>query len=89
MSWNAWDVSTALFPVLRLVCNWTKQRRPWKKIPIEKPWKSHFRESNFQNVPRCPGDLGEIILALFWFFPSLTRYLCLGHDFETFQDIRG
>ena len=25
MSWNAWDISTALFPVLSLVCNRTKQ----------------------------------------------------------------
>ena len=25
------------------------------KIPLENPWKHHFRESNFQNVPRCLG----------------------------------
>ena len=27
--------------------------RPWWKIPLENPWKHHFRDSNFQNVPRC------------------------------------
>ena len=24
-------------------------------IPLENPWKWHFRDSKFQNVPRCLG----------------------------------
>ena len=29
--------------------------RLWWKIPLENPWKRHFRDSKFQNVPRCLG----------------------------------
>ena len=25
------------------------------ETPLEKPWKRHLQESNFQNVPRCLG----------------------------------
>ena len=25
------------------------------KIPLENPWKCHFQDSKFQNVPRCLG----------------------------------
>ena len=26
----------------------------WWRIPLENPWKCHFRDSKFQNVARCP-----------------------------------
>ena len=26
------------------------------KIPLENPWKLHFRDSKFQNVPGCLGS---------------------------------
>ena len=28
---------------------------PWWKVPAENPWKNHFGDSKFQNVPRCRG----------------------------------
>ena len=34
MSWNAWDISTAL-----------RQGRPRGKIPLENPWECDFRDS--------------------------------------------
>ena len=27
----------------------------WWRIPLENPWKCHFRDSKFQNVARCHG----------------------------------
>ena len=38
MSWNAWDISTALFPVLHSIRG---------RAPLENPWKWHFRDSKF------------------------------------------
>ena len=32
----------------------TTWRLQWK-IPLENPWKWHFQDSKFQNVPRCLG----------------------------------
>ena len=52
-SWNAWDISTALFPVLRVF--WRNSIASAVEIPLENPWKCHFRDSKFQNVPRCLG----------------------------------
>ena len=28
---------------------------PWWKIHLENPWRRHFRDFKFQNVPRCLG----------------------------------
>ena len=41
-----------MFPVLR-VSDETTWRPQWK-IPLENHWKRDFRDSKFQNVPRCP-----------------------------------
>ena len=29
--------------------------RPQWKTPLENPWKHHFRDSQFQNIPKCLG----------------------------------
>ena len=42
--------------VRSLVCILMKQHGVHGgKIPLENPWKWHFRDSKFQNVPRCLG----------------------------------
>ena len=46
ISWNAWDISTALFPVLHVF--WQKTWCPRWKTPLEYPWKCHFWGSKFQ-----------------------------------------
>ena len=38
MSWNAWNISTALFPVLHSIRG---------RVPLKNPWKWHFRDSKF------------------------------------------
>ena len=44
----------ALFPVLHVF--WQSNiRHPHWKIPLKKTWKCDFRDSKFQNVPRCLG----------------------------------
>ena len=56
MSWNAWDVSMALFPVLCVFSMYSDETIMASaiEIPLGNPWKWHFRDSkNFQNVPRC------------------------------------
>ena len=51
MSWNAWDISTALFP-----CILTKQHGVRGEIYLLKtPWKHRIRGSKFHNIPRCLG----------------------------------
>ena len=37
----------------------------WWKIPLENPWKGDFRDSAFQNVPRCLGPK-KLVASLFW-----------------------
>ena len=63
MSWNAWDISTALFPVLRVF--WRNNMASAVEIPVENPWKWHFRDSKFQNVPRRldPKKLEPLVLV--------------------------
>ena len=57
MSWNACNILMALFPVLWVF--WRNKHPRWK-IPLENPWKYHFWDSKFQNVPRCLG-LQELV----------------------------
>ena len=38
-----------------LACILTKQHGIWWKIPLENPWKCHFRDSKLQSIPRCLG----------------------------------
>ena len=49
MSWNTWDILTALFLVL-CVFWWNNMASA-----VENPWKCHFWDSLFQNIPRCLG----------------------------------
>jgi len=49
MSWNACDISTAMFPVLCVF--WWKNMAPAVENISWNPWKYHLRDSKFQNVP--------------------------------------
>ena len=50
-SWNAWDISKALLPVLRV----SRRNNVASAVEssIEHPWRRDFRDSKFHNVPRC------------------------------------
>ena len=50
-----------------LACILTKQHGGvcGGKIPPENPWKHHFRDSKFQNVPRCLGPQELVPLCEF------------------------
>ena len=66
MSWNAWDVSMSLFPVLCVFSMYSDETIMASaiEIPLGNPWKWHFRDSkNFQNVPRClsPKKLAPLV----------------------------
>ena len=43
---------------------------PRWKTPLENPWKCHFQDSNFQNVPRCLGP--QQLVPLVWVPQLLT-----------------
>ena len=55
MLWNAWDKS----------CQYSDQITwpPRWKIPLVNSWKCNFRDSKFQNVPRClsPQELVALV----------------------------
>ena len=53
MSWNTWDILTALFPVLQVF--WQNNKASMVENSLENLCKCHFRDSKFQNVPRCLG----------------------------------
>ena len=53
MSWNTWDISAALFPVLHVL--WPNNMVSAVKNSSWNPWKCHFWESKYQNVPRRLG----------------------------------
>ena len=52
MSWNAYDISVALFSVLPVF--WRNKIASAVESTSWNPWKCHFWGSKFQNVPRCP-----------------------------------
>ena len=58
--------------VSSLACIATKQWHPRWKIPLENPWKHDFRNSKFQNVPRC---LSSKELPLVWPFQSRLLFI--------------
>ena len=47
----------------RLYSDETTWRPRWK-IALENTWKCHFRESKFENVPRCLGPQEELVLLV-------------------------
>ena len=98
MSWNACDISLALFLVLRVF--WRNKIASAVENTSWNPWKCHFWGSKFQNVPRClsPQELVPLVrvpkLPMVHYQPAtwkrfgspvLAVYMCFSHAWLTFS----
>ena len=50
----AWDMDSIVPSLARILTKQHGIRGAGEYVPLENPWKCHFRDSKFQNVATCP-----------------------------------
>ena len=85
----AWDMDSIVPSLARILTKQHGIRGAGEYVPLEDPWKCHFRDSAFQNVARCHGpqefvpwcefQSRQLLIIICLLLQSGTGFRCLYH----------